>query len=159
MTSHNEALIPCLGPLATSSLGPHGNQEESQSTDPNSSINSLSSPSLSGPAPLPWVRDTESLSKGPCQRGGGPAEAGTTLLSQKAPTVHPGKGDWEAIWMQLMFHLKQTCSSHFGRIAPSRLDNSPTRYVSPAHLASEDSQDLASVPCPRWQYVIVGGEG
>lgn len=70
MTSHNEVLIPCLGPLAASSLGPNGYSEQSRSADLNFSFDpSLFRPSLPSllvfPAPLPWIRDTESLSEDP----------------------------------------------------------------------------------------------
>lgn len=100
MTSHNEVLIPCLGPLATSSLGPYDNNEERRSADLNFSINST--PSLSLPAPLPGVRDTQSLSKGPCQRDRGPAEAGRSPVPQKTPSDNLVKGGKEAIRVQLL---------------------------------------------------------
>ena len=49
MTSHNEVLIPCLGPLAASSLGPNGYSEQSRGADLNLSID----PSLFRPPSFP----------------------------------------------------------------------------------------------------------
>lgn len=73
MTSYNEVLIPCLGPLAASSLGPNGYSKQLRSVDLNISFDPALSLSPTPPsfpacepcASLPWIRDTESLSEDP----------------------------------------------------------------------------------------------
>ena len=66
MTSNNDVLIPCLGPVTGSSVGTNGYTDNRDAH-----IHPPLLPLYS--APLPWLRDTESLAEGPgdCVSGDG----------------------------------------------------------------------------------------